>query len=217
MLTVGLTGNIGAGKSTVAELLVAHGAVLVDADKVAREVVEPGAAAYQPLVDRFGPGILDAEGRIDRPKLAERVFGHPEELADLNAVIHPAIGIAMIEGKDAHAGTDRIVVMDIPLLKEFHREMLKLDAVIVVDVPPELALERLVTLRGMPEADARARQASQPTRAERLEGADFVVDNAHGTDHLEAEVDRVWAALELLPQRATDLDSPAPVAPDAGG
>ena len=215
MLTVGLTGNIGAGKSTVAELLVAHGAVLVDADKVARDVVEPGAAAYQPLVDRFGPGILDAEGRIDRPKLAERVFGHPTELADLNAVIHPAIGIAMIEGKDAHAGTDRIVVMDIPLLKEFHREMLKLDAVIVVDVPPELALERLITLRGMPEADARARQASQPTRAERLEGADFVVDNAHGTDHLEAEVDRVWAALQLLPQRATDRDTPHPVAPDA--
>jgi len=202
MLTVGLTGNIGAGKSTVADLLVAHGAALVDADQVAREVVEPGAPAYQPLVDRFGSDIVDADGRIDRPALAAKVFGHPEELEALNAIIHPAIGIAMIEGKDAHVGTDRIVVMDIPLLRDFHRELLALDAVVVVDVPPELALERLTSLRGMAEDDARARQASQPTRTERLTGADFVVDNSDGTDHLAAEVDRVWAALVAMPQRA---------------
>ena len=202
MLTVGLTGNIGAGKSTVAALLVAHGAALVDADQVAREVVEPGAPAYQPLVDRFGSDIVDADGRIDRPALAAKVFGHPEELEALNAIIHPAIGIAMIEGKDAHVGTDRIVVMDIPLLRDFHRELLALDAVVVVDVPPELALERLTSLRGMAEDDARARQASQPTRTERLTGADFVVDNSDGTDHLAAEVDRVWAALVAMPQRA---------------
>jgi dephospho-CoA kinase len=96
VLAVGLTGGIGAGKSTVAELLVAHGAVLVDADKVARAVVEPGAAAYQALIDRFGEGIVDADGRIDRPALAAKVFGHPEELEALNAIIHPAIGVAMI-------------------------------------------------------------------------------------------------------------------------
>ncbi len=199
MRTVGLTGNIGAGKSTVAELLVAHGAALVDADKVAREVVEPGAAAYQPLVDRFGEDILDADRRIDRPSLAAKVFGHPEELEALNAIIHPAIGVAMIKGKDSFAGTDRIVVMDIPLLKDFHREMLALDAVIVVDVPPEVALERLTTVRGMSEDDARARQASQPSRAERLEGADFVVDNSDGTEQLATEVDRVWGELQRLP------------------
>ena len=204
MRTIGLTGNIGAGKSTVAELLVAHGAALVDADKVAREVVEPGAAAYQPLIDRFGPEILDGDGRIDRPTLAAKVFGHPEELEALNAIIHPAIGVAMIEGKDAFAGTDRIVVMDIPLLKQFHRELLALDAVVVVDVPPEVALERLTTLRGMPEADARARQAAQPSRAERLEGADFVVDNSDGTEALAAEVDRVWAELVKLPERTAE-------------
>jgi len=213
MLTIGLTGNIGAGKSTVAELLVAHGAALVDADKVAREVVEPGAPAYQPLVDRFGTDILDADGRIDRPALAAEVFGHPEELEALNAIIHPAIGVAMIEGKDAHAGTDRIVVMDIPLLKEFHRELLALDAVVVVDVPPELALERLTTLRDMSEDDARARQAAQPTRAERLEGADFVVDNSAGTEQLAAEVDRVWAALEALPAKAA-IGAPDEVPPE---
>ena len=201
MLTVGLTGNIGSGKSTVAALLVAHGAALVDADQVARQVVEPGAAAYQPLVDRFGPGILDADGRIDRPALAARAFGDPEELAALNAVIHPAIGIAMVEGKEAHRGTDRIVIMDIPLLKDHHRELLDLDAVVVVDVPAELAFERLTTLRGMDPEDARARQAAQPTREERLEGAELVIDNSGDQDHLAAEVDRVWAALEALPQR----------------
>ena len=201
MRTVGLTGNIGAGKSTVAALLVARGAVLVDADTVARAVVAPGASAYQPLVDRFGAGILDADGQIDRPALAAKVFGHPEELEALNAIIHPAIGVAMVEGKDAHAGTDRIVVMDIPLLKDFHRELLALDAVVVVDVPPEVALGRLTSQRGMSEEDARARQASQPSRAERLDGADFVVDNSDGTDQLEREVARVWAELQRLPER----------------
>jgi dephospho-CoA kinase len=214
VLTVGLTGNIGAGKSTVAELLVAHGAALVDADRVAREVVEPGAPAYQPLIDRFGTGILDGEGRIDRPALAALVFGDADRLADLNAIVHPAIGVAMIEGKDAFAGTDRIVVMDIPLLKPFHRDLLSLDAVVVVDVPPELALERLTVQRGMSEEDALARQAAQPTRAERLEGADFVVDNSDGTDRLAAEVERVWAALERLPHRDPD---PAPAPADAAG
>jgi len=212
VLTIGLTGNIGAGKSTVAELLVAHGAALVDADEVAREVVEPGAAAHHPLVERFGDDILDGDGRIDRPALAAKVFGHPEELEALNAIVHPAIGVAMIEKKDAYAGTDRIVVMDIPLLKEFHRELLTLDAVVVVDVAPQLALERLTTLRGMPEGDARARQGAQPSRTERLEGADFVVDNSSGPDHLSAEVDRVWAALVALPQRA----APAAVATEKG-
>jgi len=202
VLTVGLTGNIGAGKSTVAELLVARGAYLVDADKVAREVVEPGAPAYLALVERFGTGILDGDGRIDRPKLAESAFQGPESVADLNAIVHPAIGLAMIEGKDAHQGTDAIVVMDIPLLKEFHRELLALDAVIVVDVSPEVRLERLTTHRGMAEQDVRARMAAQPTRQERLEGADFVIDNSGDAAHLAEEVDKVWAELERLLQTA---------------
>jgi len=206
VLTIGLTGNIGAGKSSVAELLVSHGAHLIDADKVAREVVEPGAPAYQPLIDRFGAAILDADGRIDRPRLAAVVFADPADLADLNAIVHPAIGVAMIEGKDAHRGTADIVVMDIPLLKEFHNEMLSLDAVIVVDASPEVRLERLTTQRGMSEDDVRARMAAQPSREERLEGADFVIDNSGDADHLAAEVDRVWAELLRLPHR-----DPAPV------
>ncbi len=211
MLTVGLTGNIGCGKSTVAALLVAHGAALVDADQVAREVVEPGTPAHQALVDHFGPDILDADGRIDRAALAARAFGDPEQLAALNAILHPAIGVAMIEGKEAHRGTGRIVVMDIPLLKDVHRETLALDAVVVVDLPPELALERLTTLRGMDADDARARQAAQPSREERRQGADLVIDNSGDEAHLAAEVDRVWAALEAMPQQ------PDPVGPTGAG
>ncbi len=195
VLTIGLTGGIGAGKSTVADLLVGHGAALVDADQVAREVVAPGGPAYQPLIDRFGPGIIDPDGAIDRPKLAELVFGHPEALADLNAITHPAIGIEMIARRDRFADTDEIVVMDIPLLKAIHRDTLDLAAVVVVDTPTELALERLVTLRGMAEADARARIGSQIDRSARLDGADLVIDNSADHAHLQAEVDRVWTVL----------------------
>jgi dephospho-CoA kinase len=195
MITVGLTGGIGAGKSTVAQLLVGHGAVLVDADRIAREVVAPGGPAFQPMIDRFGAGIVGPDGLIDRPKVAELVFGHPEALADLNAITHPAIGVEMIARKDGYAATDEIVVLDIPLLKPVHRELLDLASVVVVDTPPDLALERLVSDRGMSVADAQARMASQPSRSDRLDGADLVIDNAGDLAHLEAEVDRVWAAL----------------------
>jgi dephospho-CoA kinase len=204
MLTVGLTGGIGAGKSTVAALLVGRGAVLVDADLIAREVVEPGGPAYQPMIDRFGTEIVDADGRIDRPKVAEKVFGHPEALADLNAITHPAIGIEMITRKDSYAATDQIVVLDIPLLKAVHREMLDLASVVVVDVPVEVALDRLVGIRGMARPDAEARIGSQPDRASRLEGADLVIDNSGDQRALEAEVDRVWAELVALHDRRRD-------------
>ncbi len=200
MLAVGLTGGIGAGKSTAAGLLVEHGAVLVDADTVAREVVEPGGPAYQPLLDRFGPEILDGDGRIDRPRLAGLVFGHPDALADLNAITHPAIGVEMLARKDRYTTTDEIVVLDIPLLRAEHRELLALAAVVVVDAPPEVALERLMTQRGMAEEDARARMASQPDRAARLEGADFVIDNSGDEARLRREVERIWHS--LLERRA---------------
>ena len=201
MLTVGLTGGIGAGKSTVAGLLVRRGAALVDADLIAREVVEPGGPAYQPLIDRFGTEIVDARGNIDRPKVAEKVFGHPEALADLNAITHPAIGIEMITRKDRYAATDRIVVLDIPLLKAVHRELLDLASVVVVDVPTEVALDRLVRIRGMERSDAEARIGSQPDRASRLEGADLIIDNSGDHRSLEAEVERVWAELVALHDR----------------
>ena len=195
MLVVGLTGGIGAGKSTVAQLLVDHGAQLVDADLIAREVVAPGGPAHQPMIDRFGPGIVAPDGTIDRPKVAEQVFGNPEALADLNAITHPAIGVEMIARKDGFAGTDEIVVMDIPLLRAVHREMLSLAAVVVVDTPTEVALERLVSIRGMSREDAEARIGSQIDRASRLEGADLVIDNSGDHAHLAAEVERAWGRL----------------------
>ncbi len=198
MLAVGLTGGIGAGKSTVAELLVEHGAKLVDADRIARQVVEPGGPAYQPLIERFGTGIVDADGLIDRPRLAQRVFGHPEALADLNAITHPTIGIEMISRRDDYADTDAIVVLDIPLLRPIHRETLDLAAVVVVDTPTDLALERLVGQRGMDEDDARARIGSQADRQTRLDGADLVIDNSGDLESLRGEVDRVWSTLLAL-------------------
>lgn len=201
MLAVGLTGGIGAGKSMVADLLVEKGAVLVDADRIAREVVVPGGPAYQPMVDRFGPGILDADGNIDRPAVAAIVFGDPEALADLNAITHPAIGLAMIGRKDEFADTDNIVVLDIPLLKPVHRETLSLAAVVVVDTPMDIALDRLVNLRGMPREDAEARIAAQIDRQTRLDGADLVIDNSGDELHLAEEVDRVWGELEKLRSR----------------
>jgi dephospho-CoA kinase len=204
MLTVGLTGGIGAGKSAVADLLAEHGAVLIDADRIAREVVEPGGPAYRPLVDRFGPTIVDADGKVDRPALAAVVFSDPAALADLNAITHPAIGAEMARRKETAEGTDQVVVLDIPLLKAEHRETMALDSVVVVDAPVETALARLVEIRGMSKEDAEARMAAQVSREERLSGADLVVDNSHDLDHLRDEVGRVWEALEALQRKLGD-------------
>jgi dephospho-CoA kinase len=212
VLAVGLTGGIGAGKSTVADLLVGKGATVIDADLIAREVVAPDGAAYQPLVDRFGPGILDPDGQIDRPRLAELTFGHPESLADLNAITHPAIGAEMIARKDEQAGGDDIVVLDIPLLRPAHRELLDLAAVVVVDTPTELALERLVTQRGMSPADADARISSQTDRQTRLDGADLIIDNTGTLDDLRREVERVWDVLLEL-RRSRSRRPPIPPDP----
>ena len=193
MFAIGLTGGIGAGKSAVADRLVARGAQLIDADLVAREVVAPGGPAYQPLVDRFGPGILAADRTIERPALAAAAFGDPAALADLNAITHPAIGIEMIERRRALEGTDALVVLAIPLLTALHRETVGLDAVVVVDCPVAVALERLVGVRGMDRGDAEARIGAQISRAERVAGADFVLDNGSSLEHLDTEVDRLWA------------------------
>ncbi len=201
MLAVGLTGGIGSGKSTVADLLVERGAVLIDADRIAREVVVPGGPAFDPLVERFGPGILADDGTIDRPRLAEVAFADPQSVADLNAITHPAIGKVMAQRREAHQGTDHVVVLDIPLLVPAHRDVLALDTVVVVDCPVDVAVGRLVEQRGFTAEDARKRVAAQITREERLEGADLVIDNSSDLAHLRAEVDRVWS--ELLRRAAS--------------
>ena len=205
MLAVGLTGGIGSGKSAVADLLVERGAVLIDADQVARDVVAPGGPAYQPLVDRFGPGILDGDGTIDRKALAAVAFADEETRLELNAITHPAIGIAMIQARDALADTDDIVVLAIPLLTALHRETVKLHKVVVVDTPTGVALERLLSQRGFDRADAEARIRSQISREERVEEADYVLDNSGDREALEVEVAKLWdwlqdAAVERSPQ-----------------
>lgn len=192
MLAVGLTGGIGSGKSAVADLLVEQGAVLIDADQVARQVVEPGGPAYQPLIDRFGPGIVAADGAIDRPALAAVAFADEESRLALNAITHPAIGIAMIQERDALADTDRIVILAIPLLTAVHRDTVGLHVVVVVDCPTDVALERLITQRGFDRADAEARIRSQISREERVKEADYVLDNSGDRAALEAEVARLW-------------------------
>jgi dephospho-CoA kinase len=192
MFSIGLTGGIGSGKSAVADLLVDRGAWLVDADVIAREVVEPGGPAYEPLVDRFGTGILTAERTIDRQALADIAFSSEQALADLNAITHPAIGIEMIERQQALAETDALVVLAIPLLRAIHRETMVIDRVVVVDCPTEIAINRLVTYRSFPEADARARIAAQISREERRSDADFVVVNDAGLTELGQEVERLW-------------------------
>jgi dephospho-CoA kinase len=190
MLVVGLTGGIGSGKSTVSTRLAQRGAVIVDADVAARRVVEPGGPAYAGVVERFGPAIVAPDGTIDRPALAAIVFHDPQALADLNDLTHPAVGMLINEQLAAEAATDHVVILDVPLLVESGRTGTA--GVIVVDCPPDVAIERLVTQRGMDEADARRRVQAQVSREERLAHADFVIDNAGSLEALEDQIDAAW-------------------------
>ncbi|MEV0846751.1 dephospho-CoA kinase [Streptomyces sp. NPDC049954] len=194
MLSVGLTGGIGAGKSEVSRLLVRHGAVLIDSDRIARDVVEPGTPGLAAVVDAFGGGVLTAEGRLDRPALGRIVFGSPEKLAELNAIVHPLVRERSAALQEA-APAEAVVVNDVPLLVENGLGPLY-DLVLVVDARPETQLRRLVETRGMTESDARARMAAQATREQRLAAADLVIDNDGPLDTLAARVAEVWADLE---------------------
>jgi dephospho-CoA kinase len=194
MLLVGLTGGIGSGKSTVAALLAAKGAVIIDADAITREVQQPGTPVFAAMVERFGSGIVAADGTLDRAAVAGIVFTDEQAKKDLEAIVHPAVGAEMLQRMQAEAETDHIVIYDVPLLVESGRG--GFGAVIVVDVDPEIAVQRLVHQRGMDEADARARIANQASRQERLAVADQVVDNSSTLDALSARVDEVWAWLQ---------------------
>ncbi|MFD7613775.1 dephospho-CoA kinase [Streptomyces sp. NPDC059828] len=193
MLKVGLTGGIGAGKSEVSRLLVSYGAILIDADRIAREVVEPGTPGLAAIVETFGPEILSADGTLDRPKLGSIVFADPDRLAGLNAIVHPLVGARSAE-LEATAGPDAIVIHDVPLLTENHLAPLY-DVVVVVEASEATQLDRLVRLRGMTEADARARMAAQATGEERRAIADLIVDNNGPLESLEPRVREVWEAL----------------------
>jgi dephospho-CoA kinase len=196
VLTVGLTGGIGAGKSAVAQRLAALGAVVVDSDAIAREVVAPGTPGLQSVVDEFGEDVLAADGSLDRERLAAVVFGDPDARARLNAIVHPLVGelatarLAEAGERDPHA----VVVNDVPLLVEAGLSR-RYDVVVVVDVPVEVQLERLTGPRGMSREDAQARIATQASREQRLEVADHVIDNSGSPDDLDRAVAALWSAL----------------------
>jgi dephospho-CoA kinase len=194
---IGLTGGIGSGKSTVSALLAAKGAVIIDADAITREVQQPGTDVFLAMVERFGPGIVAADGALDRQAVADIVFNDPEALKALNDIVHPAVGAETTRRLLEQADTDNLVVLDIPLLVESAGQR-PVAGVIVVDVDPEVAVRRLVGSRGMQEDDVRARMSRQATREERLARADLVIDNSGTLEELEARITALWPEIEAL-------------------
>ena len=196
MLTVGLTGGIGSGKSEVSRRLRDLGAVLIDADAVAREVVEPGTPGLAAVVAEFGTAILRPDGTLDREGLGRIVFGDPDKLARLNAIVHPLVGerIAARMAEVERDHPDGVVVYDVPLLVENNLAG-GYDVVLVVATSPETQLHRLVEQRGMTAEDAKARIAAQAPLADKLAVADIVIDNDGTLAELDARVKQVWADL----------------------
>ena len=190
MLRIGLTGGIGSGKSTVSRLLEQRGAVIVDADAIAREVVEPGSPGLGAVVEAFGPQVLAADGTLDRPALAAVVFADPEARKRLDAIVHPLVRARATEVAAA-APADAVVVNDVPLLVETGQAG-SYDLVLVVEADPATRVARLVQ-RGLTAEDARARMAAQATDEQRRAVADVVLDNSGTLEELEAQVDRFWA------------------------
>ncbi|MEU6724199.1 dephospho-CoA kinase [Nonomuraea wenchangensis] len=193
MLKIGLTGGIGSGKSEVSRRLAAHGAVVIDADKIAREVVAPGTAGLARVVAAFGEEVLRPDGALDREKLGSIVFADSQKLAVLNGIVHPLVGerVAQLQ---ADAPGDAVVVYDVPLLVE-NKLAPMYDVVIVVDAADEVRIRRLAEHRGMAETDAKARIAAQAGREDRLAVADIVIANEGSLEELDTRVAEVWAEL----------------------
>jgi dephospho-CoA kinase len=197
-LRVGLTGGIGTGKSEVARRLAARGAVIIDADVAAREVIEPGTPGFQRVIENFG--VLTREGTIDRERLASIVFAEPDRRKILNAIIHPLVGEWMQKAEQAALashGPDVVIVHDVPLLAENGLKDMY-DVVIVVDAPRELQIARLIAGRKMGPGPARDRIAAQASREDRLAVADIVIENTGSLADLDRRVDDVWAELTAL-------------------
>lgn len=223
LIVVACTGGIGAGKSTVAALLGARGAVVVDADALARAALDPGTPASAAVLARFGPDVLasppggcggDGPAPIDRGRLAAIVFADPAALADLEAIVHPVVRRQMEAVLAAHAGSDDVVVLDLPLLRPRDGAVpYRLDGVLLVDAPEEVALERLVRDRHMDPADARARMAAQPGRLERARQADLVLMNLGTRGELEELADRAWSWIGGLRRARPGVGLPPGAAP----
>ncbi|WP_419945485.1 dephospho-CoA kinase [Candidatus Poriferisodalis sp.] len=200
MITIGLTGGIGSGKSTVAAGFVRRGAALIDADAIVRSLQAPSSPVLAEMAERFGPHIIASDGTLDRGAVAELVFADSEALADLNAITHPPVGREIRRQLGKLAGTEQIVVLDIPLLGEGlangQRPRYRTSGILVVDTPVDLAIDRLVSARGFSAEDAKARIAAQLPRTERLAIADWIIDNSGGFDELEVAIGAAfeWAA-----------------------
>jgi dephospho-CoA kinase len=209
MITLGLTGGIGSGKSTVSAVLVERGAALIDADAIVRELQRPGEPVFDRIVERFGADVVGDDGQLDRPTIAGIVFGDADALADLNNLVHPAVGEEIRRRLDELSTTDQVVVLDIPLLAEGAKDgtpRYPVSGTLVVDVPVDVQVTRLVEQRGFDEDDVRARIANQASREDRLAMADRIIDNSGDLDALVAQLDEVWTwALGLAP---VDLIAP---------
>jgi dephospho-CoA kinase len=211
VLRVGLTGGIGAGKSEVSRLLAAHGAVVIDADALAREVVAPGSEGLAAVVEQFGADVLGPDGSLDRAAMAARVFTDPTARARLEAIVHPRVRAlaAAREAAAVAADPSAVVVHDVPLLVETGQRD-GYDLLLVVDVPTQVQVDRLVRARGMREAEARARIAAQASREQRLAAADVVLDNSGNLDDLARRVGDVWEAVLRSPRPNPGPQSPGP-------
>ena len=197
MILIGLTGGIGSGKSEVARLLTERGAEIIDADLIVRELQQPGAEVYEKMIELFGSEVVAADKSLDRTAIAKKVFTDESLLKTLNQLVHPIVRRVMNERVESFRDTDKVVVLDIPLLVENPRE--GMSGLVVVDVDPEVAISRLVQFRHMNEDDARRRMASQASREDRLKVADRVIDNSGSPDELDAQVDEVWDWFATLP------------------
>ncbi|MEY3413587.1 MAG: hypothetical protein RJA79_462 [Actinomycetota bacterium] len=196
MILIGLTGGIGCGKSEVSRLLERHGAVIVDADLIVRELQQPGAEIFQRMVEMFGDKVVAADGSLDRAAVANEVFKDTEILGKLNLLIHPVVRRVMNERVENYRDTDKVVVLDIPLLVENPRE--GLDGILVVDLDPQIAIERIVDQRKMSIEDAKARVSRQSSREQRLAIANHVIDNSGDRDALAKQVEAAWSWITSL-------------------
>lgn len=202
MILVGLTGGIGAGKSAVSLQLASHGAIVIDADVIVRELQLPGQQVFADIVQRFGPEVVAPSGHLDRAALAARVFGDAEALEDLNRIVHPAVGREMMRRIDDQRSTTNVVVLDVPLLVENPRT--GLCGTVVVDLDPEVAVERLVAQRGYTEEEARSRIARQASRKARRSVADWIIDNSGSRLDLARQVGLAWRWMCSLPPADAD-------------
>jgi len=207
LLEIGLTGGIGSGKSTAAAGFVKHGAALIDADQIVRDLQQPGEKVFEEMLSKWGSDILTPDGQLDRQLVANIVFSNPEELTVLNEIVHPAVREEMTIRRRIHLDTDNTVILEIPLLVESGYR--NFDAIVVVDVDTEIAVERLVEHRSFEEEDARKRIEKQVSRDSRTEIADYVIKNNSSIEAFEEEINKCWKWIESIerPEIGRELPS----------